>query len=285
MDMIKNEAQTATPKIALEAVDNAKGGIMNAESAGSLPRNRQQISNIRRMVTAGNTERRRRNTSGARDELSAVMEMCLNQSHVPETAYVRKVQGAPDTMCVLATNHQLRELERNATNTAMYKIVSIDPTFNLGAFDVTVMTHEHGLVKSKRTGKHPIVMGPILIHRRKQFSNYYYFMSSLVELRPSLSEIQAFGTDGEIALQQGMSKPCHSAKFLRCFGHFKTNIKDKLSSLGVAKQYHSTFLRDIFGHDTDALHHEGLVDSDNEDVFQAKLVSLKVRILRETREV
>ncbi|KAK3735986.1 hypothetical protein QZH41_006319 [Actinostola sp. cb2023] len=77
----------------LEAVDNAMGGIMEAESAGSLPRNRQQVSNLRRMVT-GNTERRRKNTNGVRDELSAVMEMCLNQSRVPETAYVRKAYNA-----------------------------------------------------------------------------------------------------------------------------------------------------------------------------------------------
>ena len=113
-------------------------------------------------------------------------------------------------MCVLETDYQLRELERNATNAASFKIVSVDPTFNLGAFDVTVVTHEHGLVNSKRTGKHPIVMGPVLVHRRKQFANYYYFMSSLIEIRPSQSEIQCFCTDGENAPQQGLTKACSS---------------------------------------------------------------------------
>ncbi len=202
---------------------------MEGESAGSLPRNRQQVSNFKRTL-AENKESRKRNVQGTRDELAAVMEMCLNQSHVPEMAFVRKVQVAPDTMCVLSTDSQLRELERNATNPASFKIVSVDPTFNLGNFDVTVMTYEHGLVINKRTGKHPIVMGPVLVHKCKQFSNYHCFMSSLVELRPSLSKIQFFGTDGETALQQGLSKPCPNSKLLRCFSHFKTNIKEKMTS-------------------------------------------------------
>lgn len=275
LDMLKSEAQSCTPKIAVEVVDDVKGGIMEADSAGSLPRNRQQVSNLRRSVT-GNNERRRKNVKGTRDELSAVMEMCINQSRVPGMACVRKVQGAPDTMCVLATDYQLRELERNATNPASFKIVSVDPTFNLGAFDVTVMTHEHGLVNSKRTGKHPIVMGPVLVHRRKQFANYYYFMSSLIEIRPSLSEIQCFGTDGENALQQGLTKACSSPKLLRCFAHFKNNCKDKLSSLGVPKQLQVEFVRDIFGYDVGNTHYEGLVDSEDGDTFDAKLVSLKV---------
>lgn len=105
-----------------------------------------------------------------RDELSAVMEMCFKQSRTPETAFVRKVQGAPDTMCVLASDYQLRELERNATKPEAFKIVSVDPTFNLRAFDVT---SEHGLAINKRTGKHPVVMGPIQVHRRKIFQTTF----------------------------------------------------------------------------------------------------------------
>jgi len=77
-----------------EVVDDVKGGIMEADSAGSLPRNRQQVSNLRQSVT-GNNERRRKNVKGTRDELSAVMEMCINQSRVPGMAFVRKSSRCP----------------------------------------------------------------------------------------------------------------------------------------------------------------------------------------------
>ncbi|CAH3184416.1 unnamed protein product, partial [Porites lobata] len=100
-------------------------------------------------------------------------------------------------------------------------------------------------------------------------------MSSLVELKPSLSEIQAFGTDGETALQQGLSKPCTNPRLLRCFGHFKRNCGDKLTTLGVPKQFQSAFIGDIFGYNIGGTHHEGLVDSDSEEVFDAKLLSLE----------
>ena len=188
-----------------------------------------------------------------------MMEMCFKQPRTPETAFVRKFQGAPNTMCVLASDYQLRELEHNATKPEAFKIVSVDPTFSLGAFDVTVMTFEHGLAINKRTGKHPVVMDPILVHHRKQFSNYFYFMSSLVELKPSLSEIEAFGRDGETALQQGLSQPCNNPRLLRCFRHFKRNCGDKLTALCVPKQFHSAFFGDIFCYNIGSTHHEGLV--------------------------
>ena len=107
----------------MEVVDETNGCIMEADSDVSLPRNRQQASNYRRSVSESN-ERRRKNVKDLRDELSAVMEMCFNQSRTPETAFFRKVQGAPDTMCALASDYQLRKLERNATKPEAFKIVS-----------------------------------------------------------------------------------------------------------------------------------------------------------------
>ena len=165
------------------------------------------------------------------------MEVCFNQSRTPETAFVRKVQGALDTMCVLGSNYQLRELERNATKPKAFKIVSVDATFNLGAFDVTVRTFQHGLLISKSTDKHPVVMVPALVHRRK---SVFKLLLLYVLLRgaQTLSEIQAFGTDGETALQQGLCKPSTNPRFLRCFGHFKRNCRDKLTALAVSKQFH-----------------------------------------------
>lgn len=51
---------------------------------------------------------------------------------------------------------------------------------------------------------------------------------------------------------------------------------DKLTALCVPKQFHSAFFGDIFGYNIASTHHEGLVDSDSEGVFDAKLLSLEV---------
>ena len=78
--------------------------------------------------------------------------------------------------------------------------LSIDPAFNLGDFSVTVTSFCNLLLKKQRTGNNPVMIGPMLVHRQKLFSSYHFFASSLVSLKPSLSGLQAFGTDGEECL-------------------------------------------------------------------------------------
>jgi hypothetical protein len=52
MTKLKKESQTKTPKLALQFVSQEAGGIMEATSAGALPRGRQQIKDARRQVTS-----------------------------------------------------------------------------------------------------------------------------------------------------------------------------------------------------------------------------------------
>ena len=77
-------------------------------------------------------------------------------------------------------------------------ILTFDPTFSLGEFDVTVSTYKHPLIvfrdPSEHTARHPSLIGPVFIHQRKQFVNYHYFTSKLVALRPGLCHLHAFST-------------------------------------------------------------------------------------------
>ena len=81
----------------------------------------------------------------------------------------------------------------------IFKPVSVDPTFSLGDFSVTCIVYRH-LIKDRRTGESPIMLGPILVHQRKLFETYHFSISSLIRFAPSLDHILAFGTDGEEAL-------------------------------------------------------------------------------------
>ena len=49
-------------------------------------------------------------------------------------------------------------------------------------------------------------MGYALIYKGNFFSNYHYFLSSLVEISPGLSELKCFGTDGEHNLASAFAK-------------------------------------------------------------------------------
>ena len=65
------------------------GGIIDAESCGSVPRNKKQVANMK-LAT--------KSKSGGHDPLYALMEKCkMDESMVDP--FVRSVVEAPDPMC------------------------------------------------------------------------------------------------------------------------------------------------------------------------------------------
>ena len=91
------------------------------------------------------------------------MQMCKD-SLGPGEVFVRVVEGAPEPMCVLATNQQLVDIKRFCTGDPS-SVLSVGPTFNLGAFYVTPTTY-HNLLVETTGGNNPILLGPILIHQK-----------------------------------------------------------------------------------------------------------------------
>ncbi len=184
---MKLVAKEHKPSAAFEIVDAEMGGS-DAGSCGKLPRNKSQISDVRKRLFEGERG----------NELAVLMERakCLNG----ETPFVRAVQAAPQLLCILASDTQLKQVQLCCTDPSSFSVLSVDPTFNLGSFYVTPLVFLHKAVVSRRTGKHPIFLGPILIHQRMNTEAYSYFAHHLQVLLPSLRGIKAFSTDGELAL-------------------------------------------------------------------------------------
>ena len=197
---------------------------------------------------------------GLNDPLFLVME----QSKLCGDNFVRIVTASPEPMCILSTDQQLRDLQRFSTNADHFSVVCIDPTFSLGDFSVTCITYRHLLIKDRRTGESPIMLGSILVHQRKLFETYHFFASSLISLAPSLDHLLAFGTDGEEALQSAFNKRFKFAIQLRCFRHVRQNIRRKLTSdMGVEESKAAEILSHIFGKKSGANFYEGLVDAES----------------------
>ena len=128
-------------------------------------------------------------------------------------------------------------------------MLSVDPTFNLGTFYVTPLVFLHKAVVSRRTGKHPIFLGPILILQRMNTKAYSYFAHHIQVLLPSLRGIKAFGTDGELALAGAFRHAFPEALHLRCFKHFQDNLESKLRALDLDDLTREEILADIVGVD------------------------------------
>ena len=190
----------------------------------------------------------------------------------PSSRFVRMVCNTPEPMTVLAFDWSLADLERFCTNPQHHVILSVDPTFNLGSFHVTVTTYQHPMLeyRHQRRGRHPVMFGPMFVHQHKTFAMYNFFFSQLVGLKPRLWDIQCFGTDGEKALEEALHTQFRFATHLRCFLHFRGNVEHKLAELGISKSNAQEFLKYIFGNPALL----GLVDADSADLDE-KFCALK----------
>ena len=238
---LQSESSNQTPKPAYHNVYNAKGGIMNADAISDLPRNRAQAKYWRR-------EHTQQSMATNVDSLIVLLEQCKRQQiNRDEQPFIREVTGAPELRCVLAFDWQLRDLATFCTDPRGMSVVGADPTFNLGRFNVTVTSYQNLKVINRVNGKHPTMIGPLLISQTKSFDVYNYFFGKIISLNKDTRGVMAFGTDGEEELYRAMAFNFPYAIHLRCFNHFRDNCKEQLKNSNVPEDAQKQFLSDIFG--------------------------------------
>jgi len=265
--LVKTKCQASGSKEAIHRVSDKVGGLLSSSCPGQLPRNECQMKYIKSSSKA--TE------YNPADELYSVMFKTKQED--PQSIFVRDVRVLPDPALVLASDYQLDDLVRFGTNSVDYSVLTIDPTFSLGEFDVTAITYRHLLLESRCTGKSPVCIGPILVHYRKAFPTYLFFASSLVGLRRELRGIRAFGADGEEALADAFSHEFKGVVQLTCGIHKRRNIEAKLKDLGASTETRGSILDDIFGKQWGDTYFEGLVDAVDVASFDLKLQALRQR--------
>ena len=179
------------PKQTISVVSAKVGGVTKASSACDLPRNERQASYLKSRTV--------KPYPSAQDPLADQVFTIMQQTKLNDHAgkFVRDCRPCPEPAFVLARDQQLDDLVRFCTLSGNFSVLTVDPTFNLGDFDVTPTAFRNLLLESIRYGTHPIMIGPTLVHYCKTFG---IFALSLISLRPELRALQAFGTDGEKAL-------------------------------------------------------------------------------------
>ena len=150
-----------------------------------------------------------------------------------------------------------------------FSILTVDPTFCLGDFDVTLITYRHRMLTSKQGNQHPAIIGPVMIHYKKTFSTYLFFASSLHGLRRELAGVKCYGTDGEQALVDAFQHEFPNSAHLTCSIHVRRNTKAKLQELGIADCPKYIILSDLFGKKEGSHYIEGLVDSTSNAMYDA----------------
>ena len=250
--------------IQLEANNN----LCNIRSVGAIPKSREQGSKLRDY--SKNTDK---NISHActtpfrvsKDPWYNLLLECKRQGD--NGTFIRSVKLAPEPSCVLATNRQLHDLARFCCDPFQYSPLTVDPTFNLGPYNVTIVTYKHLVVKNRRDGSKPCLVGPVMIHSRKTRESYSQLCSTMRTLEPTLKNLLAFGTDEEKALIDAFESNFDSAVHVLCTRHLRNTCKTHFRSLGVSETIQQQMLNDVFGATWDGIEQKGLIDAPTEAQF------------------
>ena len=275
---IKVKCGTQGPKGVVVSLSAAAGGVLAASAPGQLPRGEKQVINFKskmaldlRMSSFPSTSR-----DAAADELFLVIQKAYTED--PSRKFVRAVNAAPEPAVVCATDQQLLDLTRFCTTAFEFCPLTVDATFCLGEFDVTLITYRHLFLQSKRYKSSPVFVGPCCIHYKKTFATYLFFASCIIGQCRQLEGVRAIGTDGEQALIDAFKHEFGFAQHMTCFIHVRRNVKDKLRECNIPTQLSTDILDDIFGKKVGSVYIEGLVDAQDSYAFQEKVKRLVERL-------
>ena len=152
---IKQKCVTQGPDGAVACISTEADGIVRACAPGKLSRNAQQVSNYKTKAKLSS----KGESSVADDDLFLIMQQAYTDN--PLRKFIHAVNAAPEPAIVVATNSQLRDLSRFSFE---FSIVTVDPTFCLVEFDVTLITQRHLLLQSKRFKQAPVLVGLVCFH-------------------------------------------------------------------------------------------------------------------------
>ena len=259
-----------------KAVAEDLGGIASCSSVGQVPRNRQQVKDLARNQTKTSKGKNLSGREGTDDPWYRLLGESKSQAINRCTAFIRDVRVAPEPLCVMTTDRQLNDLKRFCCSPLEYRPFTVDPTFDIGPYNVTPITYQHLLLGNRRDGSHPFLIGPVLLHEKKT-ETYSTFSGVLRTLEPDLRDVMAFGTDDEQVLITGFKNNFDRSINLLCEIHLKKNVEKKLQDVGFTGKIKGDFVADIFGRKIGSVQESGLNDAENDEKFDIMLVHMKER--------
>ena len=258
LQALKQNVENAAPSQVYKLVCDQAGGSSQARTPGALPRSRKQVYDLQ--VRA----------SQSKDPVDDLLVYAKKK----EEKIVLRHEDIPTDLWILGTKVMCDDLGRFTSSTKLSHPISIDPTFNMGQFEVTPVVYKHLFLTSKRTGKNPVFLRPTMIHHKKDFQTYKVLASTCVMRSKGLDKCSGYITDGEEALDKAWKTELPKARHLRCVKHFETDCKQKLHAIGIKEgSQQKFFLEKVFGvvNKTD-----GIVDAEDKDDVKRRLEKCRI---------
>ena len=150
-----------------------------------------------------------------------------------------------------------------------YFPLSVDPTFNFGAYEVTPVTYRNMILECKsrnmRNAWVPATMiGPVIIQHKKSRPSYDTALSCVVKKLGIEREDLCIITDGEQALIDACNNCFKNSTMLRCTRHFEANCREVLKNIGVSSSIEEIMIDIVF-------RESGLIEAEEKKDLKKKL--------------
>ena len=257
---MKQKVGNNAPSQVYKAAYDKAGGSSQARTPGTLPRSRKQVYDLQFRANKENDP----------------VEDLLVYARMKDDTVVLRHEDLPNDLWVLGTKVMCNDLGRFTSSDRLSHPICVDPTFNMGQFEVTPVVYKHLFLTSKRTGKTPVFLGPTMIHHSKDFQTYKVLSSTCVSSCKGLEKAKGYITDGEDALDKAWRTEIPKARHLRCMKHFESNCKQKLNSIGIKEgKQQKFFLGKVFG---ELNENNGIVDGENKSDVKSRLKKCKLEL-------
>ena len=155
-------------------------------------------------------------------------------------------------------------------------VLSIDTTFNLCENWLTDTCYKNLRLETVE-GKHPIYLGPCILHFRKDAFTFNRFFREMCSFDRRIQMLKVIGTDQDMAIYNGFSIENPELKLLLCVYHLEKSDRHKLSQLRPKKGATNKILADIYGCQYGSVKEIGLADSTTAEDLDSRLIDLKER--------
>ena len=140
----------------------------------------------------------------------------------------------PNDLWVIGTKEMLAEIPR----ASKYFPLSVDPTFNFGAYEVTPVTYRNMLFECKSRNMRNVwvpatMIGPVIIQHDKSTPSCDVALSCIAKKLGIEIEDLLIITDGEQALIGACNTCFKNSTILQCTRHFEVNCREVLKKIGV----------------------------------------------------
>ena len=144
-------SKTKHPKTRKRSTQNSK--TKTPKNSKTKPRSRKQIYDLQ---------------FNSKREKDPVDDLLLYARH-KEDKIVLRHEDMPLDLWVLGTEIMCHDIVRFSCSDKLSYPISIDPTFNMGQYEVTPVVYKHLFLTSKRYGQSPVFLGPTMLHHKKNF--------------------------------------------------------------------------------------------------------------------